>query len=149
MGFWVVGKFQVHRLLIKIALKIWPVGNVVKNQLNSTVSNISSTLTTFGGGGNVYMCVRLSFCVSDFIPLGWRDFEVIAQKWCLSEQTESSTSGWMARRPWTWPAANATPYRQTGLLRCWVQSEMFWFDSTHCNFIGRWAFACVHLMTAA
>lgn len=48
MGFGVVGKFQVHWLLIKIAVEIRAVGNVVKNRLNLTGSNISSILTTFG-----------------------------------------------------------------------------------------------------
>lgn len=50
MGFGVVGKFQVHCLLIKIAVEIQAVGNVVKNRLNLTGSNISSILTTFGLG---------------------------------------------------------------------------------------------------
>lgn len=92
----------------------------------------------------------MSFGPSVFNPLGWEAFQVIAQKWCLSDyNTESSTSGWLARRPSTWRAASATPYRQARLPQRPVQSEMFWLDYTPSYLNSGRLFVCVRLMTAA
>lgn len=83
---------------------------------------------------DLFLCI----CVLD--PLGWAASGVMAQKimsiWQFNRQRASGVAGWhVGTRHGTLPSSCLITVHT---FPCWVESELFWFDCTHCYLISGW-----------